>query len=981
MNRKLRDCTWLALAGICCWVVPLVSAAGVPETLGELETGWENPARTYRPHTRWWWPGNVLTKADITWQLEQMKGQGIGGVEISNPWRMYEKGDVDYLSPHFFELLRFTVGEAKRLDMDVAITMGAGWVFGGSWVPLEDQSKVLGMASRELVGGTRMAGPVPVFTVPADSRNVEAPNHPADPGKLIAVVAARVTASGGLDADSCVVLTPKLMADGVSLDWSVPAGNWRLMAFWLKHTWQINHAQSFEPPPMVIDHLNKGAVTRYLDHLGGLFYQAVGPDFGRTVDSFFCDSFEVSAPAGTLLWSTDTLDLFRQDMGYDLTKYLPALWFDIGSLTPRVRYDLGKFLSDLALKNFFAPFDEWCAAHHTQARIQPHYRFTEELIQGSGASQRPETELTTARFEPVVEPRKATASGARFYGREIVSAEAYTFLHMSRYRTNLQELKIASDAFLRDGVTQFYNAGYFGSPEAQVAPGRDLPWDSNDLNHWSPWWKYYHYLADYVARSCEMLRQGKLVADVLIYTPQDTAWSERAIWGDQIRALPYGDLAKTLVANGYDFDVINDDLLQHHALFHDGGIEINGHLRRILLLPRTTVVPIESMRAIRRFADAGGMVIALEQLPAAAAGLIHFEQNDAELMQIVRDLFSPTAGGGTHGVFLANYRIIPTRYYPGPKPYSSTAPLRSDQRQLLELIGRVVPPDFSLPDKIQSDGLTFVHQRTNGADIYFVTNLEPCDARLDVKFRCHAQSVQRWDPMTGAITAVAVTGDSESTTIPVSLHPWESVFYVFSPDGTPANPKPAKGLQWKVVNVAPIGGPWRMTLSGLGSAVTTLDVATLTSWTERERTQHFSGTGSYETDFTLNENPSPERSQVRLDLGRVGDVAEVEINGKPAGVAWMEPYCLDVTRYVQSGPNHMVVKVANTLINYVTGLKTTPEVPVELQDRLGKANPSVYPGGKLGAFPDSWLYAEFSEKDLPPSGLLGPVWLITSRVR
>jgi hypothetical protein len=69
----------------------------------------------------------------------------------------------------------------------------------------------------------------------------------------------------------------------------------------------------------------------------------------------------------------------------------------------------------------------------------------------------------------VADPRKATASGARFYGRDIVSAEAYTFIHPARYRTDLQDLKMANDVFLRDGVTQFYNHGYLGSPEMRVA--------------------------------------------------------------------------------------------------------------------------------------------------------------------------------------------------------------------------------------------------------------------------------------------------------------------------------------------------------------------------------------------------------------------------------------------------------------------------------------------------------------------------------
>jgi hypothetical protein len=67
-------------------------------SLNSLKAGWDKPARTYKPHTRWWWPGNALTKADITWQLEQMAAQGMGGVEIMSAWKMYEKGNVDYLT-------------------------------------------------------------------------------------------------------------------------------------------------------------------------------------------------------------------------------------------------------------------------------------------------------------------------------------------------------------------------------------------------------------------------------------------------------------------------------------------------------------------------------------------------------------------------------------------------------------------------------------------------------------------------------------------------------------------------------------------------------------------------------------------------------------------------------------------------------------------------------------------------------------------
>jgi len=71
---------------------------------------------------------------------------------------------------------------------------------------------------------------------------------------------------------------------------------------------------------------------------------------------------------------------------------------------------------------FFRTFIEWSAAQKVQARIQPHYRFSEELIERAGTAPRPETEVCTTCFETIADPRKATSAGAYFYGREIVSA-------------------------------------------------------------------------------------------------------------------------------------------------------------------------------------------------------------------------------------------------------------------------------------------------------------------------------------------------------------------------------------------------------------------------------------------------------------------------------------------------------------------------------------------------------------------------------
>lgn len=928
-----------------------------------LKHGWDAPARSYKSHTRWWWPGNVVTKEEITWQLEQMSEQGFGGVEIMSAWRMYEKGNTTYLSPEFLEKIRHAVAEGKRLDMDVALTFSPGWSFGGPWVTKEDQSKVLTMGHVDVKGGTVYEASLPL----PDLKGIRPDDHvPEDAGRLEAVVAARLLENNQLDAASLTVLTSEVSGDGQAISWNVPDGEWRIMSFWLTYTQQVCQAQNEDPPSMVIDHLDKGAVLRYTEHLGGTFNDLVGEDFGTTVDSLFCDSFEIHPLKNSLLWSWQTTAGFKDHMGYDLTKYLPAIWYDIGELTPRIRYDLQAYLHDVGMESVYETFGNWCREHNIQDRIQPHYRFMPELVESAGRISRPETEVTTARFEPVADPRKATASGARFYGRDFVSAESYTFIHPARYRTDLMDMKIATDAFIRDGITQFYNHGYFASPELHVAPGRDMPW-ANRISHWNTWWEYYHLFGDYVARTCYLARQGDLVADVLIYSPQATAWSENAMWEADRRVMRYGDLAKTLVANGYDFDIVNDDLLQNMAQVRNGKIIINGLERSILILPAATVVPLESMRVIEQFVNSGGTVIALQKLPEQSAGMTNFKANDLELNAIVKRVFKATKGH-----FIPEYEIDDEPFSPARKPPEKTAPLTSAQQELIAIMAATIAPDFSLAGNAQSDGLTHIHKKVGDVDVYFVTNLQPDSISTEVTFRAFAPSVQRWDPVSGNVSLVRdLQMKYGKTTIPIDFAAWESAFFVFDKKGVTSANLPIAAAD-RVVKE--LGGKWNMRLEGYGFKTYEASVNKLQSWTEQPRTRHFSGTGVYEKEFNLSAKDYDPAKRWVLDLGEMKNIAEVELNGQVVGVDWIAPYEIDITAALQKGKNHLRIKVTNTLINYVTSMTDIPPVPKELRSRLGDTNPEL---SKERAYRN--LPREFNEKDLPLSGLVGPVVIRSSR--
>ena len=70
----------------------------------------------------------------------------------------------------------------------------------------------------------------------------------------------------------------------------------------------------------------------------------------------------------------------------------------------------------------------------------------------------PEMEITAGEkdavpwFDTRIGPKKYVSSGAHIYGRNIVTTEAYTFMHWENYRSTLEEMKIASDNYLTTAI-------------------------------------------------------------------------------------------------------------------------------------------------------------------------------------------------------------------------------------------------------------------------------------------------------------------------------------------------------------------------------------------------------------------------------------------------------------------------------------------------------------------------------------------------
>ncbi len=943
------------------------------ETLAALKAGWDNPPATYRPHTRWWWPGNAVTKEGIDWQLEQMKEKGFGGVEIMSFLKVYEKGNIEFGSPEFFEMVHHAVAKAQELGLLVTPPLGPGWNHGHAWVPEQSRSKVLVIAEQAIAGGQ-----------PLECALAPPKEYTRQKRRIEAVVAVKLNTQGQPDSRQRVDLSANIKGAKdftvnakLQVSANLPAGRWRLMSFWTVYTGQKCAAENYDPPSAIVDHLDKKAVRGYAEYMGERYRALFGEHFGQTVDSFFGDSYELKQE--DFLWSADLFELFKKEKGYDLRPYLPLLRYDGAPETPYVRYDFGHFLHLLGMEAAIGALVDYSDGVGVQMRQQPHYRFTAELIEASGRLPRPETENTKRSFEPMFW-HKLTASGAQLYPskeKRWVSAEAFTFIN-TKYRTTMEQIKRGTDLFLRDGVTQFYNHGYFYTPEKELEPARDLIW-MNRISHVNTWWPYYRGLADYQARAAFLSRQGRAQASVLLYSPMPTVWSERAEFPcKHVRDVPFGKLPKMLVASGYDFDCVNDDLLQRHSEVRDGKLLINGYAYSALILPRVLCLAPETLAVVERFARAGGAVFALNALPQRTTGLLRHEERDQQLAQRVQSLFEPRGGSKSVGSGTTCY--LPDcdgfdylkAWSPGSVEWSATEPLSTAYVKFVAALRERLAPDFEIVGAPLSDGLTFRHTRIGQVDAWFICNLQPAAQRTEVILNTQERFAQLWNPLTGQIRAATkarATADGRLA-LTVDLQPWESLFALLTaaPDKALA-PAPERRLDtaWT------LSGTWAVAFSGLGGAQKQLSLTNLASWVALPGLKDFSGSAQYALDVALPPDITDGNKALFLDLGEVHEVAHVRVNGAEAGNVWMQPYRVEVTGLLRPGTNTFQISVANLLWNYAAGLAAPTPIPQALQEHYGATWNQEYGGWK------SLQAAKRNHKDdRLPSGLLGPVRLLTT---
>ncbi len=527
---------------------------------------------------RWWWFGIAVEKSEIRRELEQMKADGIGGVELAFVYPQVlddpAKGLINepFVSPSMLDQVRCAQSEARRLGLRVDVTLGSGWPYGGPATTLAQAAGKLRVAE---------------IAIPPGAASL--PSVDLAEGESIVSIALVNGQPRHWDAGSAQPLDSKRLPPG---DASRTA-----LVFIASHTGQSVKRAATGAEGWVLDPFSKQAVARHLDAVGAPLLSA----FGATPPyAIFSDSLEAYGAD----WTPDLPAQFRGRRGYDLLPHLAEL---VAGGTPEaesLRHDWGRTLTELVNENYLTQIDQWAAAHHTRFRSQtygePAVSFSSQrlvaLPEGEGPHWR---SFSTLRW---------ATSANHLFGNNVSSAEAFTWLHSPVFRATPLDIKAEVDLHFLTGVNQIIGHGWPYSPPQVGEPGWSL-YAAAVFNNHNPWRPVMPDITRYIQRISFLLRQGLPANQVALLLPTDDAWAafspgKVSVTGEMERLIAPA-LMSAILSAGYNVDFIDADTIDRLGIHQP-----------VLVLPPTDRIPASTLNNIERYVAGGGKVIAVGRAPS-----------------------------------------------------------------------------------------------------------------------------------------------------------------------------------------------------------------------------------------------------------------------------------------------------------------------------------------------------------------------------
>ncbi len=862
---------------------------------------WPQKTNETAPWTRWWWHGSAVDKANLTANLEELKKNGFGGVEITPIYDVkgWKKKSIPFQSEKWMEMLEHTLKEGKRLGLGVDLANASGWPFGGQWISAEHACKNLQHKKYTLKGGQRLSQKIEFIQPPmvrAVGKKVsisEVKNPISSNNNLQELALDQIRFEKPLPLQtlmaynpqgSIIDLTNNVSANG-TLDWTAPEGTWTLYAVFMGWHGKMVERAGTRGEGNVIDHFSEEATKIFL------------ADFdknARNIDlsgirAFFNDSYEVDDALGNANWTPHFFEAFEQHRGYDLKSYLPALFGDSDEETnKRVLCDYRETISDLLLEKFTKNWANWASSHNAIIRNQAHGS-PANILDLYEASHIPETEGTYP-----MRIKMATSAG-HISGKPLIACEAATWLK-DHFLSNLTDVKQNADRYLANGVNHIVYHGTPYSPTNEKWPG----WMFYAAVHFAPtntWWNDLKTINQYITNCQSFLQNSTPANDILLYFPIYDAWTERSRetlphFGGHTEELTK-KISNKLIEKGFTFDYISDKQIWN-LISQNGEIITNGGASyKTIIIPNCNYLPPQTFKKLLALAKSGATILFEEKIPQKAPGLNNFEKHESETQKHIKTIhFEPTNN-------FSSAQIGKGKIWIG--------------KNIEHLLNTVNIHN----EELATNKLWFNRINKEEGPCYFICNWSGQEIGKWIKIQHSSNEAAWFNPMNNrkgkALTRKQKNGETE---VYIQLTPGETLILQWYqnkidlemyPFWQPLKVKKELNTEWYVSFET--GGPT------LPDAYKTKK---LNSWTTRMGAYAtFSGTAVYKTNFG---GQNLIGKNYRLDLGKVHESVTVTLNNNELGTLTGPTFQIILPSDMIKEENTLELRVTNLMANRIIDL-------------------------------------------------------------
>ena len=630
-----------------------------------------------------------------------------------------------------------------------------------------------------------------------------------------------------------------------------------------------------------IDMMNPESVDLLINAVYEPHFKHFSQYFGNVISGFFSDEpqfgnfiyewgiadpgfygYKIGVKGLSLPYSDELIGLLSQTLGENAKPLLPALWYDMGTITAKVRAAFMDAATTLYRRHFSERLGGWCERHNVEyighiiednnchtglghsaghyframsgqhmsgvdivyQQVEPGFAHYGNKIRGAGI------QSDSAFFHYVLAQLAASSAHIDKSKRGRAMAEVFG---AGGWAEGSQTCKWLIDFLLVRGVNHFVPHAF--SPSF---PNPDCP-PHFGANGCDPQYDGFCSLMDYTNKASYLLSHGAHIAEAALMYHAESEWADK----DDFEKVD--NAAKSLLDGHIAYDIIPADaILQSEVI--NGNLCINGEQYKMLAVPYSHYYSEKLLNKLNDMQNLGLDVVFLRALPDNCG--YDFDVTTSEAL---------------------------AHYYKAHHDCDIT-----------------VNADFPL--------LRHYHIRRDNHDIFMFFNESVTDtADFTVNVGISGRFA-RLDMLNDTETIEDCGGE-----FALKLSPYQSNIIVFGEDRQ-ITERFSLAKSEKITPKFQISAADYTNMSGYKPLVNTAD---LDSVAAQDGMSRFSGKLKYECIFS-----AQEHDKCILEFENVSQNIRLYVNGQDCGIRICKPFRFDITEYIHGGENELCAIVSNTLV-------------------------------------------------------------------